>query len=713
MKKGFYYLKLLFDKIHLPIYFGVVSFIALYQLSYSKMNFWTDNPGLISIYHNLLKYFYLWNNNVLGTFMYTTPSSFPNYLYTKIVYSVFGLEYGTYFYLFFLVYFTALSAYLLLKEIQPNKLANMIIVLLFIFNPIFLYFLYGRGTGALLIAYIGVILFITFIHNYLKNGKLSALIKIVLASTLITHPFIFPFLCLTICYILLVNKKYKAAILSFALLILFNFYWIFTFLTSFLFPGNTLLGSYTKDLIGSSAKLGQFQYSFLFIGRSFAYLSEMFKYPYIIYVGFFLLWGVLIYFSFFKKRKSLIFLYYWLYVFFLLAFSIGPRGTLGSIYRYFLDNFSTFSFFRSYQNIFIILIIFVFYLCLLLAKQERKFSYFLQGLSILCFISFFLFQNINFTSRSSNIPTEYFDVKKIVDDDKSINRVLLLPYSVYDYYRWDNPKNDKYFLQTFFNKSGLVFYRPTIDNTLLYNFYNKINSGLDYENDLYNLGVKYILLRKDLTKSDIGYYTPLKQPIPGKLLLSTNNIELYSLDAYKPIITGNNVLFSRENPILYKIMVKNLHGKDGIHFLESFHYGWNLYINKFDSDQNCGEYILFPEERTTECLLKKGTTIKDRLDTKILDAEHIVSPDGYTNTWIVDSDEIKQGFNRSYYKENSDGSIDMELTLYFKPQSYLYLGLIISGTTLLGCLEYLGVDLIKRKKKNKELEKVYENGNEK
>jgi hypothetical protein len=42
------------------------------------------------------------------------------------------------------------------------------------------------------------------------------------------------------------------------------------------------------------------------------------------------------------------------------------------------------------------------------------------------------------------------------------------------------------------------------------------------------------------------------------------------------------------------------------------------------------------------------------------------------------------------YKENPDGSIDVELTLYFKPQSYFYLGIIISGTTLILCLGCLG-----------------------
>jgi ABC-type uncharacterized transport system fused permease/ATPase subunit len=75
----------------------------------------------------------------------------------------------------------------------------------------------------------------------------------------------------------------------------------------------------------------------------------------------------------------------------------------------------------------------------------------------------------------------------------------------------------------------------------------------------------------------------------------------------------------------------------------------------------------------------------------------------YANQWTIDPNYIKQNFDKSYYKENPDGSIDVELTLYFKPQSYFYLGLIISGTTLLGCFTYLGYDLVKRRKRRKEV----------
>ena len=49
---------------------------------------------------------------------------------------------------------------------------------------------------------------------------------------------------------------------------------------------------------------------------------------------------------------------------------------------------------------------------------------------------------------------------------------------------------------------------------------------------------------------------------------------------------------------------------------------------------------------------------------------------GYANGWYIDSEELGVGDN-------------FTVTLYFKPQSYFYIGLIISGFTLMVCLGYL------------------------
>ncbi len=84
----------------------------------------------------------------------------------------------------------------------------------------------------------------------------------------------------------------------------------------------------------------------------------------------------------------------------------------------------------------------------------------------------------------------------------------------------------------------------------------------------------------------------------------------------------------------------------------------------------------------------------------IFDENHKIAYN-YANQWTLDAEYIKQNYPKEYYKENEDGTIDVKLTLYFKPQSYFYLGLLISGLTLLSLVIYLIFDFIKtRKNKN-------------
>ena len=63
-------------------------------------------------------------------------------------------------------------------------------------------------------------------------------------------------------------------------------------------------------------------------------------------------------------------------------------------------------------------------------------------------------------------------------------------------------------------------------------------------------------------------------------------------------------------------------------------------------------------------------------------------------------EDHKDNFSRDYYTENPDGSINIELVMYFKPQSYFYLGLIISGTTFISCIAYLVWDRRKHSELN-------------
>jgi len=71
--------------------------------------------------------------------------------------------------------------------------------------------------------------------------------------------------------------------------------------------------------------------------------------------------------------------------------------------------------------------------------------------------------------------------------------------------------------------------------------------------------------------------------------------------------------------------------------------------------------------------------------------------DGFLNAWYVDTPALCAISGASCVK-NADGSYDIEMVIEFTPQRWFYLGLLISGVTLAGCLGYLGYDFYKRRK---------------
>ncbi|MDD4409346.1 MAG: hypothetical protein PHW52_01695 [Candidatus Pacebacteria bacterium] len=72
----------------------------------------------------------------------------------------------------------------------------------------------------------------------------------------------------------------------------------------------------------------------------------------------------------------------------------------------------------------------------------------------------------------------------------------------------------------------------------------------------------------------------------------------------------------------------------------------------------------------------------------------------FLNAWYVDTAELCKDDNKAC-KKNEDGSYDIEMVVEFWPQRWFYLGLLISGTTLVGCVSYLGYDFVKNRKRKK------------
>jgi len=92
--------------------------------------------------------------------------------------------------------------------------------------------------------------------------------------------------------------------------------------------------------------------------------------------------------------------------------------------------------------------------------------------------------------------------------------------------------------------------------------------------------------------------------------------------------------------------------------------------------------------------LANGPISETWLKTPLSETSHF-TVNGYANSWIIDPAKICSDDNKCI--KNSDGTFDMELVVEFWPQRLFYLGLIISGSTLLGCI--IGLIYYKRKSK--------------
>jgi len=93
-----------------------------------------------------------------------------------------------------------------------------------------------------------------------------------------------------------------------------------------------------------------------------------------------------------------------------------------------------------------------------------------------------------------------------------------------------------------------------------------------------------------------------------------------------------------------------------------------------------------PKGKFWETWFKKPVVSEDK---------HLMA-NGYANSWIVNPADICEGNDKCV--KNPDGTYDFELVVEFWPQRLFYIGLGISGATLLSCVGYLIWDWRRRRK---------------
>ncbi len=122
----------------------------------------------------------------------------------------------------------------------------------------------------------------------------------------------------------------------------------------------------------------------------------------------------------------------------------------------------------------------------------------------------------------------------------------------------------------------------------------------------------------------------------------------------------------------YTITLNNVKEPFYLNFSESYHPQWKVRVGDFN-----------------------WFAVLTNLNYFLPDDIHLKN-EAYLNSYKIDPREICQKFDCVI---NKDGSYTMNITLYFKPQSYTYIGGIISLATFIVVLSFIGYSVIKFKKR--------------
>ena len=163
------------------------------------------------------------------------------------------------------------------------------------------------------------------------------------------------------------------------------------------------------------------------------------------------------------------------------------------------------------------------------------------------------------------------------------------------------------------------------------------------------------------------------------ILKLTNLTKLDDVTSLTSIIT-----FKKINPTKYIVSVENATQPFFLVFSESYHPQWKIYIE--DRPTNFTQIIAnYPKVHVKEAKhewykFTPGDIVYLFKKPAVNATLHFMA-NGYANAWYIDP----RVFDR-------DGDGCFTIIIYFWPQSLFYLGLFVSGTTLLCCIGYLVYD---------------------
>lgn len=273
---------------------------------------------------------------------------------------------------------------------------------------------------------------------------------------------------------------------------------------------------------------------------------------------------------------------------------------------------------------------------------------------------------------AKSVPSEDLQLKEFLKKDREYSRVLWVPSEPY-WALWDNT-HPKMKLIEAKKKDWKEFAAAegdfSSDSQRLFSILQQ-----DFSPRLLNISsIRYVVSDQngyfDKKLEELDYLQKMDTRIKGRAVYENEDVRPHvyltkNLETIHRDQDFQKLEYRMGNPSKYTLEIKNIKSPAYLNFSERFHPDWKIRIGEF---------------HWYSVLAKNNYFVSD---------DNHFENDAKLNSFHLDPEQIKKNYPKDSYKTNPDGSLDLKITLFFRPQSYLYLGLLIFGATLLASLAYL------------------------
>lgn len=398
-----------------------------------------------------------------------------------------------------------------------------------------------------------------------------------------------------------------------------------------------------------------------------------------------------------SREKKLPFL-----VLFILGVFLTKQGNepFQSVYLWLYSHFPGFNAFREASKFYLIssisFSVLVGYLVSEFSSSRNVFKKILLG--SLFIVLFFIPAKSIFSSSLGTMfiprefPEEYVRLNEFINQDKEYSRVLWFPHTNrFGTYSELHPGISFLIHSSDILKEFVDLKAKNLSDTLYASFVND-----KFPTFLENASIRYVVIPSNLKWDDVkspwrdsdNYIEKLNKldyllPIENDYF-AQHDIHIYENRNFRPHIFlstskigyGNKsdiqeVDFEAISQTEYKGSLKNIHAPVYLNFSEKYHPDWKVRIGKF---------------HWLDVLLAK---------------QYFLSDDGHfenefkMNSFLIDPQAIEQSTSSDSYIKNADGSINVDVVLYFSSQSFYMFGLFVSVFVFFLCLLWGLYDILR------------------